>query len=77
MQLSRQDIEKLSRHEKLQLIELLLGSLEDNTQPIPSSEDEITQLLQERIAKYEKGDMKFEDAKKVLNRLREKIRTKD
>ncbi len=73
-------IKKRSTEEKLQIIDELWETIESdeaNGEEALDEDPEVTALLQERIAKYERGEGVFysaEEAMKILNKRLEDFR---
>jgi putative addiction module component (TIGR02574 family) len=74
MAVNVEEIKKMSDHEKLKLIDELLKSIDDETieEYLSEETDETSNILNERIAKYESGNMKFSSLEDVISRLRKR-----
>lgn len=74
MPINVEEIKKLSSEEKIRLIDELWESIEDDWQDEEYKEPpEVIQMLEERQAAYEKGEMKFTPWEDVLKRLRKDL----
>lgn len=74
MPINVDEIKKLPNEEKLKIIDELWESIEDDWENEEYEESpEVIQLLEERQAAYERGEMKFTPWEDVLKRLREKL----
>jgi putative addiction module component (TIGR02574 family) len=74
MPINVDEIKKLPNEEKLKIIDELWESIEDDWESEEYEESpEVIQLLEERQAAYERGEMKFTPWEDVLKRLREKL----
>jgi putative addiction module component (TIGR02574 family) len=74
MPLNIDDIKKLPDREKLQLIDELLESIDDNTinEYLNEEEDLTDNILKERWELYQSGKMKFSPFEEAIARLRKK-----
>ncbi|MCX6316455.1 MAG: addiction module protein [Bacteroidetes bacterium] len=74
MAVNVEEIKKMSDHDKLKLIDELLKSIDDETieEYLSEEMDETSNILNERIAKYESGNMKFSPLEDVISRLRKR-----
>jgi putative addiction module component (TIGR02574 family) len=74
MPVNVEEIKKLSDKEKLQLIDEIWESIEDDWQNEEYEESpQVLQLLEERQAAYEKGEMKFTPWEDVMKRLKQNL----
>jgi putative addiction module component (TIGR02574 family) len=74
MPINVEEIKKLSDKEKLQLIDEIWESIEDDWQNEEYEEpQEVIQLLEERQAAYEKGGMKFTPWEEVMKQLKQNL----
>lgn len=73
MPVNIEEIKKLSNEEKLKLIDELWESIDENIID-EALESEESQILRERMTKYEKGSMTFRSWEDVKKEIEEKLR---
>lgn len=73
MPVNLDDIKKLSKEEKLRIINELWESIDKNTID-EALESEENQILRERMAEYEKGNMTFHSWEDIKKEIEEKLR---
>ena len=72
------EIKKLPDKEKIKLIDELWESIEDDWQNESYEESpEVIQMLEERQAAYDRGEMKFRPWEKILKELKDKMKRSD
>lgn len=65
-------IKKLPVAERLKIIDELWNSIDDDDMPHYTKKEEVT-IVNDRIEKYEKGEMKFDSLKNVQERLEKRF----
>lgn len=72
------EIKKLPDKEKIKLIDELWESIEDDWQNESYEESpEVIQMLEERQAAYDRGEMKFRPWEEILKELKDKMKRSD
>lgn len=79
MPINVDEIKKLSNKEKLQLVDEILDSVDDAAikEHLCQEEDEIDNILQERMEAYESGKMKFDSWDNVYRRLLARLKNRE